>query len=201
MHNKSLYAIIVTLIIIIFLQKSCNNKINTVSKVVVKTDTIWKVKHDTILKTVNVIKKVYVKPEGDKYIPGETIDTCKLKFENLLKEHSFQTVYLDTLKLDSLGTIVIKDTIWLNKFYGKRSYIKNYKIPLVTKTITKEKQPVRQLYAGVNIFGNVNSIELPKPGIIYKDRKDRIYQVNISIDLNGNINYGLGAYWKIKFKK
>lgn len=195
---KLSYLVIIVLVVIIILQRSCSEKhVNDVS---VKTDTVWKHTHDTVFKDVKIVEKVFVKPENVNYYPGETIDTCKARFQNLLKEHLVRTVYSDTLKLDSLGTIVVRDTVWLNKLYGKRSYTKDYKIPFVTKTITKSEPPKRQLYIGGNLFGNTNSIQSITPGLLYKNKKDQIYQVNVGISTNGDIIYGLGAYWKIKIK-
>lgn len=194
--------IVVLLILIIVLQRSCNNKINNQSETTVKIDTVYKHISDTIVKTVAVKTTVYVKPEGPEYTPGENIDTCQARFNYLLKKHATRRVYQDTLKIDSLGTITVIDTIWLNKLQ-KRTYLQDIKIPLVTKTITitKEKDPVRQLYIGGNLFGNQNSLQLITPGILYKTKKDHIYQINAGINFNGIITYGIGTYWKISFKK
>jgi hypothetical protein len=173
-----------------------------VNDVSVKTDTIWKHTNDTVYKDVKIVEKIFVKPENVNYYPGETIDTCKARFQNLLKEHLVRTVYSDTLKLDSLGTIVVRDTVWINKLYGKRSYTKNYKIPQVTKTITitKQEEPKRQLYVGLNAFANRNDITAFSPGFIYKTKKDHIYQASIGVSFDGTITYGFGTYWKIKIK-
>lgn len=195
------YLLIGILVAIIFLQRSCNGKqISSTPEPIITTDTIWKTTHDTVYKNVTIVKEEYIKPEGEQYNSGETIDTCKARFQNLLKEHIVRRVYSDTLKLDSLGTIVVRDTVWLNKLYGKRSYTKDYKIPFVTKTIIKPEPPKRQLYIGGNLFGNTNSIQSITPGLLYKNKKDQIYQVNVGISTNGDIIYGLGAYWKIKIK-
>ena len=201
MKIKFSYLVIGILVAIIFLQRSCNGEqTSSTSEPIITTDTIWKTTHDTVYKKVSVVKKEYIKLEGEQYTSGETIDTCKARFENLLKEHLVRTVYSDTLKLDSLGTIVVRDTVWLNKLYGKREYIKDYKIPFVTKTITKSEPPKRQMYVGGNLFGNSNSMQSITPGLLYKNKKDQIYQVNVGINFDGTITYGLGAYWKIKIK-
>lgn len=195
------YLLIGILVAIIFLQRSCNGKqISSTPEPIITTDTIWKTTHDTVYKNVTIVKEEYIKPEGEQYNSGETIDTCKARFQNLLKEHIVRRVYSDTLKLDSLGTIVVRDTVWLNKLYGKRSYTKDYKIPFVTKTIIKPEPPKRQLYIGGNLFGNTNSIQSITPGLLYKNKKDQIYQVNVGISTNGDIIYGVGGYWKIKIK-
>jgi hypothetical protein len=198
-QNKIPYYLIASLVAIIILQRSCNNNMDIDdNKITVKTDTVWKVTKDTVFKTVNAVKTEYISIDKEEYKPGESIDTCKTRFNNLLKEHLVRTVYSDTLNLDSLGTVVIRDTVWLNKLYGKREYIKDYKIPFVTKTITKKEDPRRQMYIGGNAF--IGGSGLLTPGLIYKDRKDRVYQANIGLGIDGSINYGFGMYWKINLR-
>lgn len=196
--------VIGALLFIILLQRSCSGTSTEPSEpqVVVKIDTVYKHITDTVIKNVPVKSIVYVKPNGSEYTSGENIDTCRARFNYLLKQHIARRVYQDTLKLDSLGTIVVIDTVWLNKL-GKRTKIYDYKIPFVTKTITitKEKDPVRQLYIGGNLFGNKNSLQLLTPGVLYKTKKDQIYQANVGINFDGTLTYGVGAYWKISFKK
>jgi hypothetical protein len=197
------YIVIVVLAAIIILMRSCESTIVPKEPVVITNyDTIWKETHDTITKKVNVVKIKYVKPEGPEYTPGEHIDTCRARFNYLLKQHSARITYKDTIALDSLGTITVIDTVWLNKL-KERTYIKNYKIPLVTKTTTiiKQPDPKRQLYIGGNLFGDKTQLQYATPGILYKDRKDRVYQVNVGINSDGTLTYGLGAYWKIKLRK
>lgn len=197
------YIVIIVLVVIILLMRTCGSKFIPEEPIVItKYDTIWKKTHDTITKEVEVVKIKYVKPEGPQYTPGENIDTCRARFNYLLKQHIARTTYKDTIFLDSLGTITVIDTVWLNKL-KERTYIKNYKIPLVTKTITiiKQPDPKRQLYIGGNLFGDKTQLQLLTPGILYKDRKDRIYQANVGINFDGTLTYGVGTYWKINLNK
>lgn len=194
------YIVIAALAGIILLQRACTNKVVTEGSVTTEYDTIWKVTHDTLIKEVPVIRIVHRDPpKGPQYTPGEHIDTCRARFNYLLKQHTLQRVYTDTIKLDSLGTITVIDTVWLNKL-GKRTKIFNYKIPFVTKTITKPADPVRQVYIGGNLFGDDSQLQFITPGILYKTKKDHIYQVNVGVNFDGSITYGAGAYWKIKLK-
>jgi hypothetical protein len=203
--NKISYLIIIVLVIIILLQRSCTGFAisNSEPKISVKIDTVYKHITDTISKEVKISSIEYVYPKDEQYYPGETIDTCKQRFQNLLKEHIAKKVYKDTLKIDSLGTITIIDTVWINKLYGKRKYIQDIKIPTVTKTITitKTEDPKRQLYIGGNLFGDKTQLQLASPGLLYKTKKDHIYQANIGVNFDGSIIYGLGMYWKIKLHK
>jgi len=202
--NRLLYLIITALVAIILLQRSCDSIFDSgEEQTAIKTDTVYKHIHDTITKDVKVIYTEYVPIDKPEYTPGETLDTCKARFQDLLKEHLTKRVYADTLKLDSLGSIVIKDTVWINKLYGKRTYIKDYKIPYVTKTITtvEKEKPRRQLYVGGNVFGNTTALQAITPGLIYKDKKDRMYQANVGVNFNGSLTFGAGTYWKIKLNK
>jgi len=203
---KSFFNLIVIgiLIAIIVLQRSCNSPIIIDNKpeVIIQIDTVYKNVIDTVIKKVPVKTFVYIKPKGPQYTQSSDIDTCNARFGYLLKQHIARRVYQDTLKIDSLGTVTVIDTVWLNKL-GKRTYTTNIKIPTVTKTvvITKEKDPVRQFYVGGNLFGNKNALQLLTPGILYKTKKDQIYQANIGINFDGTFTYGVGAYWKISFRK
>ena len=188
--NKIPYIVIVALVVVIILMRSCDN-IDSKETTYVKTDTIWKVTKDTVTKNVNIVSVKYV-PVKDTLFTS--IDTCN-------KEYNKQTVYRYTIKLDSIGGITIIDTVFQNKL-GKRTIFKDYKIPLVTKTVTiiKAQQPNRQLYIGGNLFGDRRSLQTITPGLLYKDRKDRVYMANVGVNFDGTIAYGVGAYFKIKLK-
>ena len=187
------YIVIIILAIIIILMRSCESTIVPKEPVVItKYDTIWKKTIDTIIKKVTVDKI--------QYVPFEKIIFANV--EECMKEYNRRTTYKDTIALDSLGTIVVIDTVFQNSLKD-RTIFKNYKIPLVTKTITiiKAQQPKRQLYIGGNLFGDRRTLQLFSPGLIYKDRKDRVYQANVGVNFDGTLTYGLGAYWKINLNK
>jgi hypothetical protein len=188
--NRAPYIVIIALVVIIILMRSCNN-IDSKETTYVKTDTIWKETKDTITKNVKVISVKYIPVKETIF---KNIDTCN-------KEYNKQTIYRDTIKLDSIGDIKIIDTVFQNRL-GKRTIFKDYKIPLVTKTITiiKAQQPNRQLYIGGNLFGDRRTLQMITPGLLYKDKKDRIYQLNVGVNFDGTFTYGVGTYFKIKIK-
>lgn len=198
------YAIIIGLIIIIFLMYTCkgNSFISSPDpKIETRYDTVFKHITDTVQHDVHIKDIVYVKSDGEpQYTYNDTF--CKQRFNNLVKEFLRKTTYEDTLRIDSVGYVIIVDTVFKNKL-GERLYFKDLHIPTVTKTvtITKQADPKRQLYVGGNLFGNSSELQLVAPGLIYKDKKDRVYQVNCGINNQGNIYYGAGMYWKIKLHK
>jgi len=187
------YIIIAVLVVIIFLQRSCSSVSTTEEPTVVtKYDTVWKETHDTIIKKV-IIDKI-------QYVPFEKIIFANV--EECMKEYNRKTTYKDTIALDSLGTITVIDTVFQNSLKD-RTIFKNYKIPLVTKTTTiiKQQDPKRQLYIGGNLFGDKTTLQSITPGLIYKDRKDRVYQANVGVNFDGTLTFGVGTYWKINLSK
>jgi hypothetical protein len=197
------YLLIIGLVIVILLHRSCTKPtvVNGDPQVTIKIDTVNQHITDTLIKNVPVKSVVYVKPEGPQYTSTNDLDSCKANFDRLLNEHIKKTVYQDTLKLNNdFGTITIIDTVWINKLYGKRTYIQNIKIPTITETITKPEEPKRQLYIGANLFGDKKQLQVFTPGILYKTKKDHIYQLNVGVNFDGSITYGGGMYWKIKLK-
>ena len=187
------YIVIIILAIIIILMRSCESTIVPKEPVVItKYDTIWKKTIDTIIKKVTVDKI--------QYVPFEKIIFANV--EECMKEYNRRTTYKDTIALDSLGTITVIDTVFQNSL-KERTYIKNYKIPLVTKTTTiiKQADPKRQLYIGGNLFGDRRTLQSFTPGVLYKDRKDRVYQANVGVNFDGTLIFGVGTYWKINLNK
>lgn len=195
MLNFILLGVIVFLLFLLSNKQIKHDQSNTITKI----DTVYKKVSDTVIKNVKVKEFVYVYPEGDKYKPSNSIDTCKTRFDYLLKEFSAKKTYVDTLKIDTIGTVVIYDTVWKNEL-GNRKYLLDYNIPYITKTITKTEEPKRQLYIGANVLFNNNTVTPFSPGFIYKNKKDQIFQASIGLNFNGTITYGVGTYWKIKIK-
>lgn len=197
------YILIGILILIILLQRACSGDTVTDTpkpKIQIKYDTVYKYIHDTVQHDVHIKDIIYKESTDPQYVYDDNF--CEQRFKALVKEYLKETVYEDTLKVDSLGYIVIVDTVSKNAL-RERLYIKDLKIPTITKTvtITKPADPVRQLYIGGNLFTDAGQSTLIIPSLIYKDRKDRVYQINAGIDNQGRVHYGLGIYWKIKLHK
>lgn len=202
--NKFYLGIIAVLIVIIFLQRACTPKCPKVPEPITIIDTI--LKHDTS----TIHKKVWLKFHDTTYIPGDTIykidtncDVVKSRFLRLVKAHTAKNIYQDTILIDTFGKIYIYDTVQFNRL-GKRGIIKNYTIPVYTKTITVLEKPKRQLYVGGGLDGTyINKtpmINVAKVGLLYKNKKDQIYGTTIGVSINGYLVYGLQSYWKIKLK-
>lgn len=158
----------------------------------VKIDTIWIKGDDSI---------VYRPKPYKVYLPSDTvyIDVDTLA---ILKDYFSKVVYQDTIKLDTIGYLLVRDTISQNRIQN-RKVIENYQIPIVTKTVTNNVIiPAKtQLYIGFEVAGNKkNPINYFGPNLTLKTKKDQLYSLGTGLSTEG-INYKIGTSWKIKLKK
>jgi hypothetical protein len=112
-------------------------------------------------------------------------------------------MYRDSVQIDTFGYIKVVDTLQKNQMVG-RSFIKDLKIPEKTITITNTIYPdaKRQMYVGGGILGNKdNIVGQVQAGLLLKNKKDQIFGISTGINANGQVQYGVSSFWKIKLKK
>lgn len=194
-----LYLVIAVLLAIIFLQRCGGEKPHTLPPSI-KYDTVW-IKHDSVIyskpKIVTVIKGI---PEIQ-YIPDPSYDKLVIQYKSLVDLCTAKNVYSDTLKIDSLGYVNVLDTISKNRIQGRR-FKYELKYPIVTKTITLQAPPKTQVYIGGGLQGNqYDIINQFNAGLLLKTKTDKMYGIYTGINTNGNMQYGLQMYWKIKLHK
>lgn len=206
MKNAITVCIIGVLLGIILIQRACNTsvekpKIDTV--VVTKIVTVYV--HDTIYTDPKIITRVIPsKPLPPQYLPDTNYVALKKQYEKLVIAHLTENVYVDKLNLDTLGSIVIRDTTQFNML-KKRSYQLDLRIRkrvdsvYVTNTILAP--PKRQVYLGIgaNATQTLGTIGL-RGSVLYKDKKDNIFSPSVTVNTNGTIIYGIDTYFKIKLK-
>ena len=164
-------------------------------------DTSWQIHDSIVVRKVPVPYEVKVpiasKPE---MLPDTNYANLKRQYEALLQLYLTQKFYSDTLRISTFGYILVQDSIRENKLTNRRTR-ENYKIPIVkeTKTITTYSPPTRSLYVGAGVMAN-NSLGIrgAEAGMIYKTKKDKLYQISTSIDLDGTVMYGASYFYKIK---
>ena len=206
--TKFLSTLIIVLIVVIFLQRSCHQK--EISDVIghrdttVVIDTVLDIHDSVIIRKVPVIKRdTSYLPTDTQYLPSPDYAVLKARFEALVKEHTARNIYSDSLRLDSIGYVIVSDSVQFNKLFD-RSYKYHYEIPNITKTVTIVEHPKKtnQLYIGGGVLGSkTQGVAGAEVGLLLKNKKDQIYGVKVSSDINGNILYGVQGYWKIKLKK
>lgn len=194
-----LYLIIGLLILVVLLQR-CSIDEPVVDPPVVKIDTVWVTRDSLVYSKPKIITIIKGTPEVQ-YVPDTSYTKLVIQYKDLVDLYTAQNVFSDTLKIDSIGYVNVKDTITKNIIKG-RSYNYNLKYPVVTKTITLQPVPKTQVYVGGGLQGDQYSmINQFSTGLLLKTKKDQIYGLYTGIDNDGRIQYGLQIYWKIKFNK
>ena len=143
------------------------------------------------------------------YTPAPNADMAEVKkmLAELNQKYYAINKYNDNLKLkDSIGNVIadvnlsddISENTVKNRKYG---YTLNY--PKITETITIKDPPRRGLYYGAGITGTTSpSINGFKTGLIYKDKKENMYQVEvggIQLPSDQNIRPYVGLSYYRKF--
>jgi len=197
--KKIFLPVLVILLFVIILLQRCNNnpgKIIPGPDTTIVYDTI--VVHDTVRGKI-----VYIHSKPDVLWKTDTAYRPDTNYNGLLKQYtklgddyfSLRT-FKTEFSVDPYGTVTVTDEIKTNELINT-TMISNLKIPEKTITITKYSEPKRQLYAGVELFGNPTSLLTgAQANMLYKDKKDRIFGAGVG--WNGEIQYSVSSYWKIK---
>jgi len=196
--------LILVLILIIIFMRSCSGE-SEGNKNVIKVDgkkyEVIKYKVDTFYKPVikTVIKEgktIYKEVPIYVNVPA-TVDTFEI-----LKDYFSKHTYKDTLKLDdSLGYIVVIDTIFKNRIHKRKwkTYVNKITIK---ETLYLKELPKTQVYVGGAVgFDKASIVNFAGPQFILKDKKDRMYMVGVGYSNNKTISIQVGTFWKIKLKK
>lgn len=182
--------LIVVLVIIIFFMRECSGPTDGGNNGKTETIVVETVKWDTL----KIPEVTYVPRWRTKFIhdtiPAD-VDTA-----DILKDYFASYYYSDTLKLDSLGNIVLNDTISQNKIVS-RNRINNIIIPTVTKEITiKEYINRRELYYGLGLQGTTNELNFLGADLMYRTKKNTAYGLSLGINQNLAPVIGGRMYWK-----
>lgn len=135
------------------------------------------------------------------YVPlPPSFDTMEM-----IRNYLSMNVFKDSLKLDdSLGFVVVSDTLQMNKIRTRVWDTKINKIKITDTKIVKEL-PKNQVFIGFNT--SVNKVDLiGSVGLstTLKTKGDKLYNLNVGFMGSGNgmtPYIGGGLQWKIRLKK
>ena len=184
--------LILALIILLILQRECQSPPSPVNPTVItKVETKWD--------TLKIDRLVYVPKWKTKTktihdtIPSD-IDTL-----SILKDYYAKYFYTDTLDLDTLGNIVVNDTVSRNTIVSRR--IKpNIFIPTTTVHSNTTTNKTR-LYTGINISANKQSLSQAGVNLMLKTKKSKMYGVGIGFNRDLQPVLSGSLYWELKLKK
>ena len=179
--------LIVVLIVVIFLMRSCSGKGTPVEPQIIR---------DTIVESVIIEKEYPVYIPKVKYITKVNIDTFSTPIDTsaILSDYYAIKTYEDKQILDSLN-LVITDTISQNQILGRKiAYNFTYPRKTIKETIYLNK---RELYFGVGVTGNPDQLQYLGGEMVYKNKKRQAYGLGVGVDQNLVPVISVRMYWKL----
>ena len=194
----SLNLLIIVIALLIFL-KSCETS-SDIKNIKPRRDTVWIHKDSLIYSKPKILKTIIVKykDKSPEYLPDTNYKKLVVQYNTLVDKFLASNIYKDSLKIDSLGYVIVNDTI-SNNLLKKRSFAYNFKYPKVIEYVP-EKKRAQIYYGGGAVLGD-QSLQAINIGAILKTKKDHIWGVNVGINSNQQIIYSVQTYWKLSFRK
>jgi len=184
--------LIVVLVIVILLMrecggghKDCDDKIDTTIVETVKWDTL------------RISEITYVPKWRTKIIREYDTIPADVDTMGILKDYYATYFYTDTLLIDTIGNIVINDTVTENMIVSRTPKL-SIVIPTKTDKITITKYVNnREFYYGFGIQGSVSQMNFLGGDLLYKTKKNTAYGLSFGINQNFAPVLGGRMYWKI----
>jgi hypothetical protein len=205
--NKLPYIVIIILLVVIFLQRTgCKNSNPcTIDTMLVKHDTTYISIHDTVKgASIFISGKVDTLWKHDSfYEPSNNYDTLLKQYDDLVNKYFTTKLYKTRFPIKNYGYVDVYDSVLCNSLKSSK-LINNLLIPETHDTVRlihiQHDEPKRQLYIGGSVFfqNDIDPLTGIQIGLLYKDKKDRIFTISTIYD--GGFSYGAGCYWKIKLK-
>ena len=179
--------LVVALAALLLYQRGCSSTPPVEPEIITEVITRWD--------TLKVATKEYV----PKYIRKTVveIDTFQVPIDtmSILRDYYAKYFYTDTIKVDSLGFIVINDTVTRN-LISKRDVQSNIFIPTTTinNTIYLYK---RELFGGISVGSTPSTIQNLSGELLFVNKKRQAYGFGLGLNNNFDPIYTARLYWKI----
>lgn len=196
--------LLIVLVLIIVLMKTCDREETKPGKTIdIEGKKYEVVKHD-IDTFIQKHETVVYKKGKDVYHDTTIYVPTPISFDTVqvVNDYYAKRVYIDTLKLaDSLGYIVVNDTISQNSLLGRLWNAQVNKTTIKETLIVKEL-PKNQVYIGlVGGFDKETVVNFAGPSIMLKTKTDKVYSIGVGYSAAKVVSIQGGLYWKIKLKK
>ena len=201
MSSNTRYLDLVIIALLVFILFQLFFRKNTVdTKVITYSDTLW-IKKDSVIHSSpkliiqeGSIDSVTIK----EYLPDTNYARLLAQYNTLLQEYLNKNTYFDSLKIDSIGYVHVKDSVTKNSILG-RSFHYNLSYPIIHDSIVKYAPPQRELYfgGGFNIARD-KTLDIFNTGVMYKDKLERVYILTGTINRQNNLGLQLQTFWKLK---
>lgn len=158
-------------------------------------DEIIKTEVVTKWDTVEVAKTEYVPKIIEKVVVDIDTFTAPIDTVSVLEDYYAKYFYTDTIQIDTLGSVVINDTITRN-LISFRDVQSNIFIPTTTITNTVYLNR-REFYGGISITGQPTQLDFINGELLYKGKKRNAYGVGVGINNELVPIYTFKVFWKI----
>jgi len=179
--------LIIVLVVLVLFQSQCSRKDPVEPEVIVTIETKWD--------TVNVIQTEYVPKWRTRVVTEHDTIPQDIDTMSILKDYYAKYHYTDTLTLDTLGFLVLNDTISQNSILS-RSFTSDISIP--TTTITKEIYlKKREFFWGMGLNGDPSQLNYLGGEFMYKNKKRNMFGVGVGVNQDLQPVFSGRMYWKI----
>lgn len=179
--------LIVVLAALLFFQRSCSSTPPVEPEVITEVVTKWD--------TVAIKKTKYIPKIIEKVVVNIDTFTTPIDTVSVLKDYYAKYFYTDTIQLDTLGSIIVNDTITRN-LISFRDVQSNIFIPTTTITNTVYLYK-REFYGGISVGANQQMIQNINGELLYVNKKRNAYGFGIGLNPDFQPVYTGRLYWKI----
>ena len=190
---KNIQNLLIVVLVIILLLRSCGGDKDIISTKISEPTTITKVeiRYDTIQTVVNK----YIPKWRDRIVIKTDTILASIDTLAILKDYYAKYVYSDTLMIDTVGYAIINDTITRNSIFS-RNVTTNILIPTITQTNTVYINK-SEWYWGLNLTGRSSQINYLGGGLLYKSKNKNIYGLGAGVNQNFQPVISASYYMKI----
>jgi hypothetical protein len=179
--------LIIILAVVLLYQSQCSKKDPIEPEVIVTIETKWD--------TVNVTQTEYVPKWRTKVVTEHDTIPQDIDTMSILRDYYAKYHYTDTLTLDTLGFLVLNDTISKNSVLS-RSFTSDISIP--TTTITKEIYlKKREFFWGMGLNGDPSQLNYLGGEFMYKNKQRNMFGVGVGVNQDLQPVFSGRMYWKI----
>ena len=179
--------LVVVLAVLLFLQRGCSSTPPVEPKVITEVVTKWD--------TVKVEKTEYVPKVVEKVVVNIDTFSAPIDTTAVLKDYYAKYFYTDTIQLDTLGSIIVNDTITRN-LISFRDVQSDIFIPTTTITNTVYLYK-REFYGGVSVGATNQAVQNINGELLYVNKKRQVYGFGVGLNPDFQPVYTVRMYWKI----
>lgn len=199
--RKNITDLLIVVLIIIVLLQTCG-KFKKEPPIIIRDTVINTIIHDSTI-IEKPTKNMSVLPEKviEKYYYDTGKSDLRDKYIELAKKFETLNTYNQTFKIDTIGSVTIKDTVGQNQIKGRSiDYSIKEKQVFIKETIITPADKKRQVFVGGEVSGTSLGVNGAAIGLIYKDRRDNIYKASGGTNFALQPQITIGYYKPIKFK-